>query len=213
MSALLEPAAQPVDVIPLSAHIGAEIRGVDLTQPLTTPQISAIRAALLKWRVIFPRAIPHARAACRVLRAVRRADGRPPGVRARRRASGRLLDREASQGDALRRRTGAPPVDRLAHRRDGRREPAVGVDPAWRDDPAVRRRHALDEPRAGVRNAVARCASSTACAAFTASRRRPARAPPVRSTTRSSAAARHRASARARASGDRRTRVVRGRAS
>ena len=53
MSALLEPAAQPVDVIPLSAHIGAEIRGVDLTQPLTTPQISAIRAALLKWRVIF----------------------------------------------------------------------------------------------------------------------------------------------------------------
>ncbi|MBL3963817.1 TauD/TfdA family dioxygenase, partial [Burkholderia sp. KCJ3K979] len=53
MSALLEPAAQPVDVIPLSAHIGAEIRGVDLTQPLTTPQIAAIRAALLKWRVIF----------------------------------------------------------------------------------------------------------------------------------------------------------------
>ncbi|MBR8406222.1 TauD/TfdA dioxygenase family protein [Burkholderia cenocepacia] len=53
MSALLEPAAQPVDVIPLSAHIGAEIRGVDLTQPLTTPQIAAIRAALLKWRVVF----------------------------------------------------------------------------------------------------------------------------------------------------------------
>ncbi|AFT89830.1 taurine dioxygenase [Paraburkholderia phenoliruptrix BR3459a] len=38
---------------PLSAHIGAEIHGVDLTHPLTPSQVSAIRAALLKWRVVF----------------------------------------------------------------------------------------------------------------------------------------------------------------
>ncbi|WP_186097656.1 TauD/TfdA dioxygenase family protein [Burkholderia gladioli] len=40
-------------VIPLSAHIGAEIRGVDLTGPLSAAEIAGIREALLKWRVIF----------------------------------------------------------------------------------------------------------------------------------------------------------------
>lgn len=34
MSALPEPAAQPVDAIPLSAHIGAEIRGIDFDRQL-----------------------------------------------------------------------------------------------------------------------------------------------------------------------------------
>lgn len=38
---------------PLSAHIGAEIHGVDLTRPLSAAQIADIRAALLKWRVVF----------------------------------------------------------------------------------------------------------------------------------------------------------------
>ncbi|VXC67810.1 Alpha-ketoglutarate-dependent sulfate ester dioxygenase [Burkholderia sp. 8Y] len=42
-----------VEVNPLSAHIGAEIRGVDLTRPLQPAQVAAIRAALLKWRVVF----------------------------------------------------------------------------------------------------------------------------------------------------------------
>src|SRR6201996_880362 len=40
-------------VNPLSAHIGAEIGGVDLTRALSPAQVEAIRAALLKWRVIF----------------------------------------------------------------------------------------------------------------------------------------------------------------
>lgn len=40
-------------VIPLSAHIGAEIRSVDLTSPLSAAEIASIREALLKWRVIF----------------------------------------------------------------------------------------------------------------------------------------------------------------
>ncbi|SAK58114.1 taurine dioxygenase [Caballeronia fortuita] len=42
-----------VTVSPLSAHIGAQIGGVDLTRPLSVRQVDAIRAALLKWRVIF----------------------------------------------------------------------------------------------------------------------------------------------------------------
>ena len=51
-AALLEAEAQ-VQVSPLSAHIGAEIHGVDLAQPLSAAQIEAIRRALLRWRVIF----------------------------------------------------------------------------------------------------------------------------------------------------------------
>ncbi|WP_114809547.1 TauD/TfdA dioxygenase family protein [Paraburkholderia kururiensis] len=43
----------PIRIEPLSAHIGAEISGVDLSRPLPQPQIDAIRAALLKWRVVF----------------------------------------------------------------------------------------------------------------------------------------------------------------
>ena len=38
---------------PLSAHISAGISGIDLTRPLDAKQIHAIRAALLKWHVIF----------------------------------------------------------------------------------------------------------------------------------------------------------------
>ncbi|AJK49729.1 TauD/TfdA dioxygenase family protein [Burkholderia plantarii] len=45
--------APSLDVLPLSAHIGAEIRGVDLTRPLDAEQVAAIRGALLKWRVVF----------------------------------------------------------------------------------------------------------------------------------------------------------------
>ncbi|WP_321897163.1 TauD/TfdA dioxygenase family protein [Burkholderia cepacia] len=43
----------PIHVTPLSAHIGAEISGADLSRPLPPAQIDAIRAALLKWRVVF----------------------------------------------------------------------------------------------------------------------------------------------------------------
>lgn len=42
-----------LDVIPLSTHIGAKIRGVDLTRALSTSEIAAIRQALLRWRVVF----------------------------------------------------------------------------------------------------------------------------------------------------------------
>ncbi|MCZ2495418.1 TauD/TfdA family dioxygenase [Xylophilus sp. Kf1] len=61
MSAVLQqPSVQPfatdtagVEVLPQSAHIGAEIRGVDLRRPLAAAQVAAIRAALLQWKVVF----------------------------------------------------------------------------------------------------------------------------------------------------------------
>lgn len=42
-----------VDVAPLSQHIGAEIRGVSLSPDLDDATVAEIRAALLKWKVIF----------------------------------------------------------------------------------------------------------------------------------------------------------------
>ena len=42
-----------INVRPMSVHIGAEIEGVDLAQPLSTEIASKIRQALLKWKVIF----------------------------------------------------------------------------------------------------------------------------------------------------------------
>jgi taurine dioxygenase len=44
---------QVVEVAPLTLHIGAEIRGVDLTKPLPPDQLNEVRQAFLKWKVIF----------------------------------------------------------------------------------------------------------------------------------------------------------------
>ena len=54
--------SESVTVQPLSVHIGAEIQGLDLTQPLSDAQRAAVRNALLKWKVIFFReqALSHA---------------------------------------------------------------------------------------------------------------------------------------------------------
>ncbi len=45
--------APGVEVVPLSQHIGAEIRGVDLASDLDDDTIGSIRAALLAWKVVF----------------------------------------------------------------------------------------------------------------------------------------------------------------
>src|SRR5258708_3121333 len=42
-----------IDIAPLPLHIGAEIRGVDLTKPLSPGQSRAVREAFLKWKVVF----------------------------------------------------------------------------------------------------------------------------------------------------------------
>jgi taurine dioxygenase len=43
----------PIEIVPLTLHIGAEIRGVDLTRPLPPDQLKEVRAAFLKWKVVF----------------------------------------------------------------------------------------------------------------------------------------------------------------
>jgi len=53
------PAAQSataggaIDIAPQTLHIGAEISGVDLNQPLTAETQQQINAALLQWKVVF----------------------------------------------------------------------------------------------------------------------------------------------------------------
>jgi taurine dioxygenase len=42
-----------LDVRPAAGHIGAEITGVDLAEPLTNETVAAIRAAVLRWKVVF----------------------------------------------------------------------------------------------------------------------------------------------------------------
>src|SRR3984957_18304885 len=42
-----------IEVVPMTLHIGAEIKGVDLKQPLLPGQQRAIRDAFLKWKVVF----------------------------------------------------------------------------------------------------------------------------------------------------------------
>jgi Taurine catabolism dioxygenase TauD, TfdA family len=42
-----------LDIAPLSGTIGAELRGVDLHQPLSEGTVAAIRQALLDYKVVF----------------------------------------------------------------------------------------------------------------------------------------------------------------
>src|SRR5947208_5315069 len=44
---------QAVEVAPLTLHIGAEIRGVDLSNPLPPERVKQVRDAFLKWKVVF----------------------------------------------------------------------------------------------------------------------------------------------------------------
>ena len=46
----------PIEIRPLSVNIGAEIHGIDISQPLDDATVAAIRDALLRWKVIFFRA-------------------------------------------------------------------------------------------------------------------------------------------------------------
>ena len=49
----LATAPTEIEIAPMTLHIGAVIGGVDLTAPLTAQAVKEIRAALLKWKVIF----------------------------------------------------------------------------------------------------------------------------------------------------------------
>ncbi|WP_437317314.1 TauD/TfdA dioxygenase family protein [Sorangium sp. So ce385] len=52
------PSDSSIQVKPLAGHIGAEIHGVDISRPLPDESVAAIRAALLKWKVVFFRDQP-----------------------------------------------------------------------------------------------------------------------------------------------------------
>ena len=45
--------SEQINIKPLSVHIGAEIDGIDLTKSLSSLEVTTIRQALLRWRVIF----------------------------------------------------------------------------------------------------------------------------------------------------------------
>lgn len=47
------PQTAEVEVAPMSIHIGAEIRGVDLSRPLPPAHVKTVRDALNKWKVVF----------------------------------------------------------------------------------------------------------------------------------------------------------------
>src|SRR3954451_18020373 len=42
-----------IEIVPLTLHIGAEIRGVDLKRKLSPEQLKEVRDAFLKWKVVF----------------------------------------------------------------------------------------------------------------------------------------------------------------
>jgi taurine dioxygenase len=50
---IMDIAPATIEVRPHSFHIGAEIDGVDLTRPLSAASVAEIRAAFLKWKVVF----------------------------------------------------------------------------------------------------------------------------------------------------------------
>ena len=45
--------AEQLDIRPLAGHIGAEILGVDLREPLAPETLATIRSTLLRWKVVF----------------------------------------------------------------------------------------------------------------------------------------------------------------
>ena len=146
---------EPIEVVPLTLHIGAEIRGVDLTQPLPPEQLKAVRDAFLKWKVIFFRDqnLDHAQHV-----AMARQFGEPtighavfghveghPEIYSVAKNPDREREIRGDDGHAL---------VRLAHGRHGSRKSAVRLHPAGRDDPAIWRGYILDQPRRRLRRPV-----------------------------------------------------------
>ena len=50
---LSQQTPRSIEIVPLTLHIGAEIRDVDLTKPLPPQQVKEVRDAFLKWKVVF----------------------------------------------------------------------------------------------------------------------------------------------------------------
>ncbi|MGW4080741.1 TauD/TfdA family dioxygenase [Streptomyces asiaticus] len=104
------PAENTLTVRPVAGHIGAGISGVDLSRPLSAEEARQIRAALLRWKVVFFRR----RAVGPGARLHRRAARRTP-LRRRRAARGRQRIRPSGQRQSAGRppsRGACPPGDR-----------------------------------------------------------------------------------------------------
>ncbi len=53
MTSIRTKAETRPEIRPLTAHIGAEIRGVDISEPLSGEVVKVIRETLLEWKVVF----------------------------------------------------------------------------------------------------------------------------------------------------------------
>src|SRR5208283_5284170 len=73
---LLQQTPRSIEIVPLTLHIGAEIRGVDLTKPLPPQQVKEVRDAFLKWKVVFFRNQHLDHAQHRDVAGIRRAEDR-----------------------------------------------------------------------------------------------------------------------------------------
>ncbi|MBQ0826984.1 TauD/TfdA dioxygenase family protein [Streptomyces tagetis] len=80
--------AAGIEVKPVAGHIGAEIEGVDLAAGLSEAQVAAVRAAVLRWKVVFFRGqhldhaghVAFARCFGEPVLLPRRGKASPPGV-------------------------------------------------------------------------------------------------------------------------------------
>ena len=138
---------ETITVDKLTPIIGAEIGGVDLSQPLRQPQLEEIHRALAENLVIFFRDQHMTqRPAPRLRPPVRRSAH--PSRRAARAGPSGADDHPRRQGLAARQRRG------LAHRRVLRPGAADGQHPLHQAMPAARRRHAVRQHVRRLRRAV-----------------------------------------------------------
>ena len=145
-----------LDIAPLSGTIGAEIRNIDLHQPLDSrdagrrpPGSPRLQGHLL------PGPAPLAGRAQGLRRRVRPDHGRTPRHPGDRGAQRGLRDR-LHEGPAvlLRRRARGRRPGALAHRRHLRRDSSAGLGPQRHRDPPGRRRHPLGRHAGCLRGTV-----------------------------------------------------------
>ena len=147
-----------LDIRPLSGAIGAEIRGVDLKRPLSPETYGEIRAAWLRYKVVFfpgqHLSPDEHRSFAAQFGELTPAHPVIPGIDGYPEVFeidyGRARELYASYGDLTRRRSQRR---QLAHRRHVRAASAGRIDAQRRGHPAIGRRHAVDQPGRRVRGA------------------------------------------------------------
>lgn len=164
----------------LSGHIGAEITGVDLSQPLGAQVVRQLRDAVLAHKVIFFRdqnldhssQIAFAHNVGELTHAHPHEDAPPEQFPENLTIDPKRYEQKYGKSfiDQYQERQYTYYLRGLAHQRHHVGKPTVGIDPAGRDRPGVRRRHQLEQPGRGLPGTVR---------AAQAVHRRPARTAPV----------------------------------